>query len=160
MDITIAKACENDVPAIVEMLRDFADYLDLARYVDITEERLFAAMFAPGAFVEGLIAFDKKTPIAYAIFYPWFASFRGQCGLFIEDIYIKPEYRRHNLGERMIREIAFIAKARGFERIDFHVVEDNFPAIRFYEKHGAVRDDTERHFKFTDEAFQRLASDA
>jgi ribosomal protein S18 acetylase RimI-like enzyme len=158
MEITIAKACENDIPAIVEMLRDFADYLDLARYVDVTEKRLFTAMFAPGAFVEGLMAFDKDVPVAYAIFYPWFASFRGQCGLFIEDIYIKPEYRRHNLGERMLREIAVVAKTRGFERIDFHVVEDNLPAIKFYEKHGAVRDDTERHFKFTDEAFMRLSS--
>lgn len=157
MEIRIAKATEDDIPGIVALLREFAGFLDLERYLEVTGERLFQAMFAPEAFVEGLMAFDGEKPVAYAIFFPSFTSFRGQRGLFLEDIYIKPEYRRHKLGERMIREIAVIARARGFERIDFHVLEDNRSAIRFYEKHGAVRDDAERHFKFIGEAFERLA---
>jgi ribosomal protein S18 acetylase RimI-like enzyme len=157
MDIRIAKATEDDIPGIVALLREFAEFLVLGQFLEVTGERLFQAMFASGAFVEGLMAFDGERPVAYAIFYPCFASFRGQRSLFLEDIYIKPEYRRHNLGERMVREIARMARARGFERIDFHVLEDNHSAIRFYEKHGAVRDDAERHFKFVGEAFELLA---
>ena len=159
MEIRIANATEDDIPAIIGMLREFAGFLDLGRFLEVTEERLFQAMFGPGGFVEGLMAFDEESPVAYAVFYPWFASFRGQRSLFLEDIYVRPEYRRHKLGERMIREIAVIARGRGFERIDFHVLEDNLSAIRFYEKHGAVRDDEERHFKFIGDAFERLASE-
>jgi ribosomal protein S18 acetylase RimI-like enzyme len=158
MEIRIAKATEGDIPAIIALLHEFAGFLDLGRYVEVTEERLFEAMFAPCAFVEGLMAFDDGIPVAYAIFFPAFTSFRGQRGLFLEDIYIKAEYRRHNLGIRMVREIARIARERGFERIDFHVLEDNHSAIAFYEKHGAVRDDEERHFKFIGEAFEKLAA--
>lgn len=158
MDIKIAKATEADIPAIIGMLREFAGFLDLEQYLEVTGERLFEAMFGAEAFVDGLMAFDGEKAIAYAIFFPAFTSFRGQRGLFLEDIYIKPEYRRHNLGEQMLREIARMAKSRGFERIDFHVLEDNFSAISFYEKHGAVRDDSERHFKFIGKAFERLAT--
>jgi ribosomal protein S18 acetylase RimI-like enzyme len=157
MDIRIAKAARDDIPGILALLHEFAGFLDLEGFLEVTDERLFEAMFAPGAFVEGLMAFDGERPVAYAIFYPWFASFRGQRSFFLEDIYIKPEYRRHNLGERMIKEIAAIARGRGYERLDFHVLKDNHSAISFYEKHGAVRDDAERHFKFVGEAFQRLA---
>lgn len=158
MEIRIAKAAEADIHAIVNMLREFAGFLDLERYIEITDERLFEAMFGEHAFVDGLMAFDGEKAVAYAIFFPAFTSFRGQRGLFLEDIYIRPEYRRHNLGKKMLREIARMAKARGFERIDFHVLEDNLSAIAFYEKHGAERDDSERHFKFIGDAFQRLAS--
>lgn len=159
MEIRITKARKEDVPAIVAMLREFAEYEDLGHLCEVTEERLFAAMFGKGAFVEGLIAQDGETPAGYAIFYPYFASFRGQRGFYLEDIFIRSDYRRHHLGERMLREIARIAKGRGYERIDFQVLESNAPAINFYEKHGAVRDDEERHFKFLYEAFDKLAAE-
>lgn len=159
MEIRISKACEEDIPAIVAMLREFAEYEDLGHLCEVTEGRLSAAMFGEGAFVEGLIAFDGDNPAGYAIFYPYFASFRGQRGFYLEDIFIRAEYRRHNLGEKMLREIARIAKQRGYVRIDFQVLENNTPAIAFYEKHGAVRDDEERHFKFLHEAFDKLATE-
>ena len=113
-------------------------------------------MFGDGAVVDGLIAFDGETPVAYALFYPNFSSFRGQRGLYLEDIYIKSEYRRSGLGEKMLKEIAYTAASRGFERIDFMVLDWNTPAAKFYERLGAIRDNDERHFKFTDDAFARL----
>ena len=70
---------------------------------------------------------------AYSIFYPNFASFRGQRGMYLEDIYISPDYRGRGIGEAMLREIARIAAAHGFERIDFQVLDWNKPAIDFYE---------------------------
>jgi ribosomal protein S18 acetylase RimI-like enzyme len=159
MDIRITRAAEKDVAALVGLIKEFAAYEDLSEFCEVTEERLAGAMFGPEAFVEGLMAFDGERAVAYALFYPCFATFRGQRGLYLEDIYITAEYRRHNLGEKMLRVIARKAKSRGAERIDFMVLDWNTPAIRFYEKHGAVKDESERHFKFTDEAFIRLASD-
>jgi ribosomal protein S18 acetylase RimI-like enzyme len=93
------------------------------------------------------------------MFYPYFASFRGQSGYYLEDIFIAEDFRRNGLGEAMVKIIAKLARQRGFERIDFQVLEWNTPAVKFYEKLGAIRDDSERHFKFIDSSFSSLISD-
>lgn len=159
MDIQIRKSTPDEVPAIVRLMRDFAEYEDLGDYCDITEDGLFDVMFGDEAFVEGLVAFHQGEPVAYALFYPYFASFRGQSGYFLEDIFIAEDFRRNGLGEAMVRIIARLAKQRGFQRIDFQVLEWNTPAVKFYEKLGAIRDDSERHFKFIDNSFQSLVVD-
>lgn len=156
MSFAIRVLVEKDIPHILEMIREFADSVKLSDYCEVTEERLQTALFHETAVAEAIVAVENKTPIAYAIFYPNFLSFRGQRGFYLEDIYLKAEFRRQNLGEKMIRFIAKIGKSRGFERIDFQVLESNESAINFYKKLGAVVDNTERHFKFTDEAFQNL----
>ena len=156
METTVRKIAPGDLAQVISLLREFGAFEDLSKYCTATEERFQAAMFGDGAVVEGLIAFDVEIPIAYALFYPNFSSFRGQRGLYLEDIYIKSEYRSCGLGEKMLREIARMAASRGFERLDFMVLDWNTPAVKFYEKLGALRDDDERHFKFTDDAFVRL----
>lgn len=159
MDIQIRKSSPDEVPAIVRLMRDFAEYENLAEYCEITEQRLFEVMFGKEAFVEGLLAFHEQVPVAYAMFYPYFASFRGQCGYYLEDIFVAEDFRRNGLGEAMVKIVARLARQRGFERIDFQVLEWNSPAVKFYEKLGAVRDDSERHFKFIDSSFNSLISD-
>ena len=156
MDIQIRKSTPNEVPAIVRLMREFAEYENLGEYCLITERRLFDVMFGDDAFVEGLVAFHDMEPVAYAMFYPYFASFRGQCGYYLEDIFVAEDFRRNGLGEAMVKIVARLAKQRGFERIDFQVLEWNAPAVNFYEKLGAVRDDSERHFKFIDNSFNLL----
>lgn len=158
MELSIRNIRPEDLVAVISLMREFAAFENLSDYCTATEERLHAAMFGNNAVVEGLIAFDGETPIGYALFYPNFPSFRGQLGLYLEDIYIKAEYRRSALGHAMLKEIARIAASRGYDRIDFQVLDWNTSAITFYEKLGAVRDDDERHFKFTDSAFDELAS--
>lgn len=156
MDIQIRKSTPNEVPTIVRLMRDFAEFEDLGDYCEVTDDRLFNVMFGDEAFVEGLVAFHNGDAVAYALFYPYFASFRGQCGYYLEDIFVAEDFRRSGLGEAMVRIIARLAKQRGFERIDFQVLEWNTPAVKFYEKLGAIRDDSERHFKFIDNSFQSL----
>ncbi len=158
MNLRIETATEKDIPAIIELMREFAEYVNLLDYLEITEEKLFEAMFGENGFVECLIASDDEKPIAYALFYLNFASFRGQTGIFLEDLYITENYRARGLGEMMLRHIARIGKAGGAVRMDFQVLDWNASAIGFYKKHGAKMDESERHFKFTDEAFNRLAS--
>lgn len=158
MDLAIRNVAQGDLPSLVEMLREFAAFENLSEYCTVTEERLHKALFGEGSVVEGLIAFDGNVPIAYALFYPNFSSFRGQRGIHLDDIYIKGDYRKNGLGEVMLKEIARTAASRGFERMDFNVLEWNTPALKFYEKLGAVGNMEERHFKFADSAFEALAS--
>ena len=132
MDIQIRKSTPDEVPAIVRLMRDFAEYENLGEYCEITEARLFDVMFGAEAFVEGLVAFHDSEPVAYAMFYPYFASFRGQCGYYLEDIFVAEDFRRNGLGEAMVKIVAKLARQRGFERIDFQVLEWNAPAVKFY----------------------------
>lgn len=152
----VRHAVEADIPAILELMRQFAEYENLLDYFEITVEKLSRALFDAGKFVNCLVADNEERLYAYAIFYPNFSTFRGQMGMYLEDIYISSGCRGQGVGEAMLREIAKIALDRGCERIDFQVLEWNRSAIGFYEKLGAVRDDTERHFKFTDAAFRNL----
>jgi len=157
MDLTIGNIIPTDVSDVIALIREFAAFEDLSDFCEVTEQTLTEAIFGEKAVADGLIARDSETPIGYAIFYPNFASFRGQRGLYLEDIYVQDKYRGQGVGEAMIREVARIGASRGFERLDLLVLDWNAPALKFYEKLGAVRDDNERHFKFTDAAFRSLS---
>ena len=78
--------------------------------------------------------------------------------MFLEDIYIKPEFRQAGIGEQMLRKIAKIARSQNCSRIDFQVLKDNQKAINFYKKLGASCNEDETHYKFIGQAFQNLAS--
>jgi len=157
MNIRIKKAELENIPQILALLHEFAEYENLLDFVEITEERLKTALFGEGKTAEAIVAFNEETAIGYAIFYPNFATFRGQRGFYLEDIFITKSFRKKGVGEMMLKYIAKLGRTRGFERIDFQVLEWNTPAVEFYKKLGAARDEEERHFKFTDEAFQKLA---
>jgi len=158
MDMTIREASRHDVAGIIGLMREFAEFEKLAAYCVITEEKLSIALFDAGSFVESFVAFEGERMIAYAIFYPHFTSFRGESGFYLEDIFITGDYRGKAVGEMMLRKLALTAKARGYERIDFQVLDWNKPAIGFYEKLGAEGNFDESHFKFAGKAFENLAS--
>ena len=156
MNFRLEKAKPENIPQIYALMREFAEYENLLDSFETTEERLRIALFGETKVAEAILAFDGETAVGYAIFFPHFATFRGQRGIYLEDIFITKPARGKGVGEMMLKHIAKLAKARGFERIDFQVLEWNTPAIGFYESLGALRDEEERHFKFTDEAFQNL----
>lgn len=158
MIFQIKEADEKNTPQIIALIREFAEFENLSDFCEITEEKLRAALFGENKIAEAIVAFADEKAVGYAIFYPNFASFRGQRGVYLEDIFVKPDYRGRRIGEAMLKRIAKLAKSRGCERIDFQVLEWNAPAVNFYENLGARRDEEERHFKFTDEAFENLAA--
>lgn len=153
----ILSATAEHIPTILDLMREFAVYEDLLDRLEITDERMHAALFGEGAVAEAIVAVVEDTTVGYAVFYPNFSTFRGQRGMYLEDIYIQPAHRRGGAGEQMLRHIARLARSRGYERVDFMVLDWNTPAINFYLKHGGVMDESERHFKFTDAAFEELA---
>ena len=156
MNFQIETTKEQDVANIVALIREFAAFENLSEFCEVTEASLMSAMFGENFCVEGLMAFSENEAIGYALFYENFSSFRGQRGFYLEDLYVKPAFRRLKIGEAFLRRIANIAASRNFKRIDFMVLDWNENAIRFYKKLGAVKDESERHFKFTDAAFEHL----
>jgi GNAT superfamily N-acetyltransferase len=158
MPIEIRNIEHRDAGAVVELMREFAAYEKLEDHLEVNEERLAAAMFGTDAFVQGLIAHDGEEAVGYAIFYPNFLTFRGQRGFFLEDLFVSQRHRYSGLGKALLIQIAKIARERGFERIDFLVLDWNETAIRFYKNLGAVTEEAESHFKFTDKAFRDLAA--
>ena len=158
MDTTIRKIERSDLGTLLGMIREFAEFEKLTQYLEVTEERLSRAMFADDGPVEGLIAFAGEESVGYALFFPNFSSFRGQCGFYLDDLYIRPDFRGKGIGEAMLKEIARLGRNRGYERIDFVVLDWNTTAIGFYEKLGADKNEAERHFTFGGAAFDRLAS--
>ena len=157
MGIRILKAATEDVAVLLEMMTEFAAFEGLSGSLETTAERLQNALFAKNAFVAALIAWVDENAAAYAMFYPSFSTFRGQQGLFLEDLFVREAYRGTGVGDLLLRAVAREARTRGFERLDFLVLDWNSSAIDFYEKRGAVRDDVERHFKFVDQAFMKLS---
>ncbi len=152
----IQTANKNNIAQIVEMIQEFAAFENLSDFCEVTEESLRDAMFGANSSVEGLMAFETDEPIGYALFYENFASFRGQRGLYLEDLYIKPEYRGRKIGEAFLIKLAQIAKSKNFVRIDFLVLDWNESAIKFYKKLGAEMNADEKHFQFVGEAFEEL----
>ena len=157
MNIKIEPAKSDDVSAIIELMREFAEYEKLLEWLKITAEKLDAVLFAENAFVNCLLARADEKIVGYALFFPYFSSFSGECGVYLEDIYIQPAFQGKRVGEKMLCEIARHSKANGATRMDFQVLEWNAPAIAFYRKHGAEMNETERHFKFSGAAFERLS---
>ena len=157
MKSRIKRATEKDLGSILSLIREFAEFEDLLNFLEVSEEKLHDVMFGEQSFLKGLVAFDADKPIAYALFYPAFLSFRGQRSVYLEDIFITKEFRKYGVGEKMLREVARIGKEDlGAVRMDFQVLAWNEPALNFYKKHGAIIDEDERHFKFIDENFRKL----
>ncbi|HEX8264804.1 MAG TPA: GNAT family N-acetyltransferase [Pyrinomonadaceae bacterium] len=157
--IRVKSATKRDVPQIIQLIREFAEYEKLLEFCEATEEKLRAAMFGERPCVEGLVAFDAENKgIGYALFYENFASFRGQRGVYLEDLYVVPEMRKAGVGLALMKYLAKLAKERGCERMDWQVLTWNEPAIRFYELLGAEIDESERHWKLTGVDFERLAN--
>lgn len=153
----IQTATPRDLPQILRMLRDFAEFENLLEFCEVTEEKLRDALFGDKPCVEGLMAFDAAgKAIGYALFYENFASFRGQRGIYLEDLYVAPEMRLGGVGLAMLKQLAKIARERGAERMDWQVLDWNKTAIKFYEKLGAQLDADERHFKLVGADFERL----
>src|SRR5215213_4109836 len=112
MSLEIKAAAPENVPQIIALMREFAEYEKLSQFLEVTEERLKVALFGDGKVADAILAFDGETPVAYAVFFPNFATFRGQRGIYLEDIFITKNARGRGFGEMMLKHIAGLAKQR------------------------------------------------
>lgn len=156
-DFRIEAATDHDVPVILGMIKALAEYERLSHKVVATEEALRASLFGPRPAAEVVVAYAGNEPAGFAVFFPTFSTFLGQPGLYLEDLFVEPAWRRRGLGRRLLAYVAGVATARGCARLDWSVLDWNEPAIRFYRGIDAEPVREWSVFRLTGDALARLA---
>ena len=154
----IERATAADIPLILRLIHGIAEYEQLAHEVVATEERLRASLFGPHPAAEAVIAYADTEPVGFAVYFPNFSTVLGQPGLYLEDLYVQPEWRKHGLGRRLMAHVANIAVERHCARMEWSVLDWNEPAIRFYRSLGARAMDEWTIYRLTGTDLQELAS--
>lgn len=143
----------NDIPEILSLIRELAVYEKLSDQLTVTEKSLKEYLFGNNKFVELILAeFDGKI-VAQAIFFKNFSTFLGKPGIYLEDLFVKPDYRGKGIGKALLDKIISIAKERGYGRVEWSVLEWNESAINFYKKNRANLLNDWRIFRLTDDNF-------
>lgn len=157
MPCSLRSATAADVPLILNFIRDLAIYEKLAHEVVATEAKLQRTLFGspPAAYV--VIAEVNGAPAGFALYFFNFSTFLAQPGLYLEDLFVKPEYRGAGTGKALLLHLAQIANTRGCGRMEWSVLDWNEPAKGFYRKLGAVPLDDWRVMRLTGAALARYA---
>ena len=153
----IRPATERDVPLILEFIKGLAQYERLLHEVVATEESLRETLFGARRYAEVLFCHLGETPAAFALYFHNYSTFLGRPGLYLEDLYVKEEFRGRGLGRALLRHLARLAKERGCGRLEWAVLDWNEPAINFYKALGAIPMDEWTVFRLTGEALDRMA---
>jgi GNAT superfamily N-acetyltransferase len=154
----IRPAHVEDVPIILELIRDLATYERAPNEVAATEEQLVDVLFGERPAAEVLLAFEGQSPVGFAVFFHNFSTWLGRPGLYLEDLFVKPENRGKGYGRALLIELAKIARDRGCGRMEWAVLDWNEPAIKFYHALGAKPMDEWTVFRLTREGIARLAN--
>jgi GNAT superfamily N-acetyltransferase len=156
MDIRITEATAADVPLILELIRGLADYERLSDQVTATEDKLRDTLFGPRPGADVLLAYAGDVCAGFALFFPNYSTFLAKPGIFLEDLYVKPEWRGKGIGKALLCRVAQIARERGCGRFEWEVLDWNEPSIGFYKSLGAVPLNEWTKYRITDEALERL----
>ena len=153
----IRSARVEDVPIILQLIRDLATYERAPNDVTATEEQLVQVLFEARPSAEVLLAFEQDTAVGFAVFFHNFSTWLGRPGLYLEDLFVKPEMRGKGYGRALLVRLAKIARERGCGRMEWAVLDWNDPAIQFYRKLGAKSMDEWTVFRLTDDGIVKLA---
>ena len=157
MALRIERAAERDLPAIVRLVRHLAEYEKLAHVMVSRADDFRKALFGPQRHVEALMAFAAYAPVGFALYFYNFSTFLGKRGIYLEDLFVEPEYRGQGIGKALLQRLAQIAKDEDCGRMEWSVLTWNQPSIDFYQRLGAVTLEDWRTFRLTGEALERLA---
>jgi GNAT superfamily N-acetyltransferase len=153
----IERATEGDVPLILKLIKDLAEYEQLAHAVVATESTLRESLFEKRA-AEAVIGYADDEPIGFALFFQTFSTFLGVPGMYLEDIFVEPRWRGRGFGRALLAHLAKIAIERGYGRVEWSVLDWNEPSIGFYKKLGARPMDEWTMFRLTGDAIRDLAT--
>ena len=159
-DFQIRPAGVGDVPIILELIRDLATYERAPDEVTATEEQLVDVLFGERPVAEVLLAFEAESPVGFAVYFYNFSTWLGRAGLYLEDLFVKPEKRGKGYGRALLVELAKIARDRGCGRMEWAVLDWNEPAIKFYRALGAKPMHEWTVFRLTRAEIARLADAA
>ena len=156
--MNIRTATEADVPLILQFIKALAEYERLADRVVATEQTIRNTLFGHPRFAEVLIAEWEGAPVGFALFFHNYSTFLAQPGIYLEDLFVKPEARGRGFGKALLARLASIAKSRNCGRLEWAVLNWNQPSIDFYESLGAKSLDDWKVYRLTGEALDALAN--
>ena len=156
-DFHIRPPTAGDVPLVLQFIKDLAHYERLLDEVVATEESLGETLFGARPYAEVSLGYLADTPAAFALYFHNYSTFLGRPGIYLEDLYVREEFRGRGLGRAMLGHLARLAKERGCGRLEWAVLDWNEPAINFYKRLGASPMDEWTVFRVTGEALDRLA---
>ena len=156
-DFRIRPAVAEDVPLILGFIRELAEYEKLSHEVVATEDLLRKTLFGDRRVAEVILGYLGDEPVGFALFFHNFSTFFGRPGIYLEDLYVKPEIRGRGIGKKMLAYLADLARKRGCGRLEWWVLDWNEPAVGFYQSIGAVPMDQWTVHRLTGEALDQLA---
>jgi GNAT superfamily N-acetyltransferase len=154
----IRKATINDVPLILNFIKMIAEYEKLSDTLTVTEEILIESVFGEEAKAEVVFGYLDEVPIAYAVYFYNFSTFVGRNGLYLEDLFVKPEYRGKGFGKILLQHLAKLAIEKNCGRMEWTVLDWNTPAIDFYKSIGAVSMDGWSIFRLNEKSLKAFAA--
>jgi len=153
----VRPATAADVPAMVGLVRELAAYERAAEEVDLTPEVLSSALFGAQPAVFAHVAEVDGEVAGFALWFVSFSTWLGRHGIYLEDLYVRPERRGAGLGKALLAALARVCVERGYGRLEWSVLDWNKPAVDFYRAHGAVAQDEWTVFRVTGEPLRQLA---
>ncbi len=159
MKIRIVEAKEVDIPDILRFIRELATFEKLEHEVMATEETLRRSLFGERRYAEALFVEEDEERVAFTLFFHNFSTFIGAPGLYLEDLYVRPEKRGKGYGKMLLRHLAELALARGCGRLEWWALDWNRGAIGFYRSLGAEPMSDWTVYRLSGDALQRLAAD-
>ncbi|MGY2002414.1 N-acetyltransferase family protein [Blastococcus sp. SYSU DS1024] len=148
----------GDVPAVVGLVRELAEYERALHEVRLTEEQLTECLFGESPALFGHVAERAGQVVGTALWFLNFSTWRGTHGIYLEDLYVQPRHRGTGLGKELLRTLAEVCVERGYSRLEWSVLDWNTPSIDFYRAAGAVPMDEWTVFRLTDGALASFAS--
>lgn len=156
----IEPATVDDTPLLLKFIKGLAEYEGLEHEVIATEEGLRKAMFGARPSAEAIIGHNGDEAVGFALFFYTFSTFLGSPSLYLEDLFVLPEWRGKGLGRQLLSHLARIALDRGCQRMEWSVLDWNEPSIRFYRGLGAIPQDEWTVYRLSDEALERLSGES
>jgi GNAT superfamily N-acetyltransferase len=155
----IRPATLDDVPTILSLIRDLAEYERAPNEVVATEEGLREVLFGARPAAEVVLALEGKMPVGFAVFFHNFSTWLGRPGLYLEDLFVRLDARGKGYGRALLVYLARIARERGCGRMEWAVLDWNEPAVQFYRKLGAAPNEEWTVFRLTSEGIAKLAQE-
>jgi GNAT superfamily N-acetyltransferase len=158
--LRIAPCVPADVPAIYGMIRELAEYEKLLHEVAATEDDVRQALFGVPPAARALVARVDGEAVGFALYFFTFSTFVGRQGIWLEDLYVRPAWRKQGVGGRLLARLAQLTIERNCGRLEWSVLDWNAPAIDVYKAIGAVGKDEWTIMRLSGESLQRLAAKA
>jgi GNAT superfamily N-acetyltransferase len=156
-EISIRPAAAHEAPLVLEFIRELAAYERLEHQVRATTADVAVALFGARPYAEVVFACLDGTPVGFALFFHNFSTFLGKPGIYLEDLYVRPQARGRGVGKRLLAWLAHTTLERGCARLDWAVLDWNAPSIAFYRSIGAIAQDEWTIMRVSGAALERLA---